>query len=356
MSETRQGGTRRRAGGGRDRHQSARVQAPRQPYIQRKIGTFNVLGEEGLSLIERNADEILKETGMEFRGDPEILDIFRDAGADVQGERVRFEPGMCRSIIQATAPRQYEQHARNAGNNVIVGGDNTVLCPVFGPPFVHNLDDGRRYATIEDFRNLVKIHHMIPEYHHSGGVVCEPVDLPANKRHLDMLYSHFKYSDRAIFGALIGAERAQDSVNMAKIVFGDFDSGLVSLVVDEEIFHHGFLEFPRCLVDVADSVPHRGTDRRRVVLEVEFLKEELPCGDGLLVIAQKQAALHILEVAADGEFVDEAQKAEQVPSRLSDHVESSHTVDPCPVCGADDPEPPHERDGIPRAQEVVCRS
>ena len=106
MSETRQGGTRRRAGGGRDRHQSARVQAPRQPYIQRKIGTFNVLGEEGLSLIERNADEILKETGMEFRGDPEILDILRDAGADVQGERVRFEPGMCRSIIQATAPRQ----------------------------------------------------------------------------------------------------------------------------------------------------------------------------------------------------------------------------------------------------------
>lgn len=221
MSETRQSGSRRRGGGGRERHQAGRVQAPRQPYINRKIGTFNVLNEEGLSLIERNADEILKETGMEFRGDPEILDIFRDAGADVQGERVRFEPGMCRSIIQATAPRQYEQHARNAENNVIVGGDNTVLCPVFGPPFVHNLDEGRRYATIEDFRNLVKIHHMIPEYHHSGGVVCEPVDLPANKRHLDMLYSHFKYSDRAVFGALIGAERAQDSVNMAKIVFGE---------------------------------------------------------------------------------------------------------------------------------------
>ena len=67
----------------------------RAPYINRWIGTFNVLDEEGLSLIEHNADILLKETGMNFTGDPEILDIFRHAGADVQGERVRFEPGMC---------------------------------------------------------------------------------------------------------------------------------------------------------------------------------------------------------------------------------------------------------------------
>ena len=58
-----------------------------------------------MSLIEENADLLLQETGMEFRDDPEILEIFREAGADVQGERVRFEPGMCRKLVQATAPR-----------------------------------------------------------------------------------------------------------------------------------------------------------------------------------------------------------------------------------------------------------
>jgi trimethylamine--corrinoid protein Co-methyltransferase len=36
-----------------------------------------------------------------------------------------------------------------------------------------------------------------------------------------MLYAHIRYSDRAFFGALIGEERAQDSVDMAKILFGD---------------------------------------------------------------------------------------------------------------------------------------
>lgn len=195
--------------------------APRIPYINRKITTYDILSEEGLSLIERNADTILKETGMEFRGDDEILDIFKQAGADVQGERVRFEPGMCRSIVQASAPSEYTQHARNPGNNVIIGGNNTVLAPVWGPPFVHDLDNGRRYATLDDFHKLVKLHAMLPTLHHSGGVICEPVDVPVNKRHLDMLLAHIRYSDRPFFGSLLGAERARDSVEMAKFLFGE---------------------------------------------------------------------------------------------------------------------------------------
>ncbi|WP_282610683.1 trimethylamine methyltransferase family protein [Pelagibius sp. Alg239-R121] len=222
-SRQSRGGSRGRTGGGRQARRASRLQASsvRAPYIQRKISTFDILSEEGLELIEHNADLILKDIGVEFRDDPEILELFRNAGADVSGELVRFEPGHCRSIIATSAPAQFKQHARNSENTIILGGSNTVLAPGWGPPFIHDLDEGRRYGTIEDFRKLIKICHMLPEYHHSGGVICEPVDLPANKRHLDMLASHFRYSDRAVFGALIGAERAQDSVNMAKIVFGE---------------------------------------------------------------------------------------------------------------------------------------
>ena len=201
--------------------QRAGAAAPRRPYINRKLAPYEILNEEGLSLIEANADKLLKEVGMEFHDDPEILQIFREAGADVQGTRVRFEPGMCRKIIQATAPREFQQHARNPANTVTIGGNNTVLCPAWGPPFVHDLDRGRRYATYGDFQDLIKIHQMIPHLHHSGGVVCEPVDLPANKRHLDMLYAHIRYSDRCFMGAFIGGARAQDAVDMARIVFGE---------------------------------------------------------------------------------------------------------------------------------------
>lgn len=174
-----------------------------------------------MCLIERNADIILRDVGMEFHDDPQLPALFGDAGADVDGVRVRFPPGLCRQIIRATAPSSFVQHARNPANNVTIGGDHSVLCPSFGPPFIHNLDEGRRYASLADFHKLVKIHQMIPWLHHSGGVVCEPVDIPVNKRHLDMQLGHFRFSDRACFGALIGGERARDSVAMAKILFGD---------------------------------------------------------------------------------------------------------------------------------------
>ncbi|MBT3556675.1 MAG: trimethylamine methyltransferase family protein [Rhodospirillales bacterium] len=211
----------RKSRGRKSRRVTGIDQTPPAPYIQRQIATYDILNEEGLCLIEENAETILQETGMEFVDDPEILEIFRDAGADVQGTRVRFEHGMCRGIIRSNAPAEYTQYARNLDKSVQIGGNNTVLAPGWGPPFVHDLDHGRRYGTLDDFQTFIKIHHMIPHLHHSGGVVCEPVELPANKRHLDMLYSHIKYSDRCFMGAFIGEERATDAVNMAKILFGD---------------------------------------------------------------------------------------------------------------------------------------
>ena len=95
-----------------------------------------------------------------------------------------------------------------------------VLVPTYGSPFIHNLDEGRRYATIEDFRNFVKLTYTSRTLHHGGGTLCEPVDLPVNKRHFEMVYSHIRYSDRAFMGSVTHPSRAQDSVDMARIVFG----------------------------------------------------------------------------------------------------------------------------------------
>jgi trimethylamine--corrinoid protein Co-methyltransferase len=213
-------GRRRRREGRAGQGGPAEPAVPRAPYIRRGIGTFDILSDEGCEIIERNADTILQEVGMEFRDDPEALALFKDAGAEVKGERVRFERGMCRKIIQATTPAKFTQHARNPANSVVIGGDNSLFAPTFGAPFVHDLDQGRRYATLEDFRNCVKVGQMIPALHHSGGVVSEPVDVPVSKRHLDMVYSHLRYSDKAFMGAVTAPERAEDTVEMAKIVFG----------------------------------------------------------------------------------------------------------------------------------------
>jgi trimethylamine--corrinoid protein Co-methyltransferase len=218
------GGRRAGRGGGREARQAARASgggAIRAPYVTRKLRPFEVLDEEALGIIEANADTVLQEVGIEFHDDTEALGIWRDAGAAVDGTRVRFPRGLLRRIIQDNAPAEFTQHARNPANNVRIGGDATVFAPAYGSPFIHNLDEGRRYATIEDFRNFVKLAYMSPSLHHSGGTICEPVDLPVNKRHLDMVASHIRYSDKAFMGSVTAPERAQDTVDMAKIAFGD---------------------------------------------------------------------------------------------------------------------------------------
>jgi trimethylamine---corrinoid protein Co-methyltransferase len=214
---------RTRRGGGREAKRAARTarSAVSVPYITRKIPCYEVLSEEGLAIIERNADTILEEIGIDFRDDAEALALFRAAGCDVQGERVHFPRGLARQLVQATAPREFTQHARNPARSVVIGGANTVFAPAYGSPFVRCLDQGRRYATIEDFRNFVKLAYQSTAIHHSGGTICEPVDLPVNKRHFEMVYSHMKWSDKPFMGSVTHPERALDTVEMAQRLFGD---------------------------------------------------------------------------------------------------------------------------------------
>ena len=229
------GGGKRRARGGAAARRASQAggEIVHLPYIRRKIAEFEILDEEAMSIIEGNADIILEEIGIEFRDDAEALSMWRDAGADVQGERVHFPKGLCRELMK-TVPSTFTQHARNPDRSVEIGGKNTVFAPVYGPPFVRDLEGVRRYATIEDFHNFVKMAYMAPAMHHSGGTVCEPVDIPVNKRHLDMVYSHIKYSDKPFMGSVTSPERAADTVEMAKIVFGeefvDNNCVLISLI------------------------------------------------------------------------------------------------------------------------------
>jgi len=190
------------------------------PYLTRTLQPFEVASDETLALIEYTADTVLEEVGIEVRDYPEALPIFKAGGAIIDGTRVRFPRGLCRQIVSSNAPATYVQHARNPLHNVVIGGNNTVFAPNYGSPFVHDLDNGRRYATLTDFQNFVKLTYMSPWLHHSGGTVCEPVDVPVSKRHLDMVYSHLKYSDKPFMGSVTAGSRAADSVELARIGFG----------------------------------------------------------------------------------------------------------------------------------------
>ncbi|MCB1333205.1 MAG: trimethylamine methyltransferase family protein [Roseivivax sp.] len=213
--------TRKRSGGGAARR-AERTATPVDTarFIERSIPNFELLNEEALERIEEAAETVLEEIGVVFANNPAALALWRDAGADVRGERVHIPRGLARRLCKS-APSRFTQHARNPARNVEIGGNSLVLAPVYGPPFVRDIGGGRRYATMADFEKFVKLAYLSRWLHHSGGTVCEPTDVPVNKRHLDMLKAHMVLSDKPFMGSVTEPSRAQDSVDMCGILFGE---------------------------------------------------------------------------------------------------------------------------------------
>ena len=96
----------------------------------------------------------------------------------------------------------------------------SVFAPIYGAPFVRDLKGGRRYGDMDSFSKLVKLAQMLPSLHHTGLVIVEQYDVPVSKRHLDMVYTHMRFTDKPHLGAITEMSRAQDSVDMAKILHG----------------------------------------------------------------------------------------------------------------------------------------
>ncbi len=215
----------------RDRQRAAAAAAPMQQIVH-SAPRFELLEASGLQRIHDESMRILRDLGIDFY-DEEARAILGAHGARVVGDTVFFDEATILKYV-AMAPSEFTQLARNPLNNVNIGGNRTVFAPVYGPPFVRDLDRGRREATLEDFHNFVKLTYISPWLHHSGGTIVEPTDEPVATRHLDMLYAHIKYSDKAFMGSVTDPVNAADSVKMAEIVFGEQaiarTPGLLSLI------------------------------------------------------------------------------------------------------------------------------
>ena len=203
----------------RSRASKSRVVATAAPYIKRNLPFFDPLDEVTLLKLEAQVDWIIQDIGIAFRDDPVALDIWRNAGAKVDGDIVRAPADWIRDLC-AKAPSEFTQLARNPEKSVVIGGNNQVFAPIYGAPFVRDVERGRRYGDMASFEDLLKLAYMHPNLHHTGLVICEPCDIPVSKRHLDMVYAHMTLSDKPHLGAITEMSRAQDSVDMAEILHG----------------------------------------------------------------------------------------------------------------------------------------
>ena len=194
------------------------------PYIRRVLPWYEVLDEEALTRLEAATDWLIENKGVAFRDDPESLALWKvaggkAAGVKIDGDVIRAPADWIRDLCRH-APSEFTQVARNPARSVVIGGANQVFAPMYGAPFVRDFAGGRRYGDLGAFEDLVRLSYLLPHLHHGGLVICEPCDVPVNKRHLDMLFAHMTLSDKPHLGAITEKSRAQDSVAMAEIVFG----------------------------------------------------------------------------------------------------------------------------------------
>ena len=200
----------------RERQAAAATQSITQPI--NRLPVYELVDEAALHQIHNASLTILEEIGIDFY-DEEALAILAAHGAVVKESTVFFDRKLIERTVRS-APAQFTQLARNPERSVQIGGNHVTFAPVYGPPYVYDLARGRREATLTDFENFVKLTYLSPYLHHSGGTVVEPTDLPTHTRHLDMVYSHLRYSDKPFMGSVTSGPNAQDSVRMAEIVFG----------------------------------------------------------------------------------------------------------------------------------------
>jgi trimethylamine---corrinoid protein Co-methyltransferase len=190
MSETQH-----RRGGGRDSRRALRA-APMLafPTLVREIPTYQMVPDEAVELIHDESMKILEEVGCEFRDD-EAISMWKAAGADVQGTRVRVDRALLMELV-GKIPSEFTLNARNPERTVKVGGKNTVFVPMYGAPYVRGLDGERRYGSLEDLNNLHKLAQMAPALHSASSIICEPMEVPVPKRHLHIINSALTYSDK----------------------------------------------------------------------------------------------------------------------------------------------------------------
>lgn len=209
-----------RGGGGREGRRGLRAALPAPlPALKRAIPVYEIVPDEAIELIHEASLKILEEVGCEFRDD-EAIAMWKAAGADVRDTRVRIDRGLLMDLV-AQVPPEFTLHARNPARSVRVGGDNTIFVPMYGAPYVRGLDGERRYGSLEDLNAFHKLASMAPALHSSSSIICEPMEIEVPKRHLHIVQSALRFSDKPFMGIVTSRERAEDTMAMAAIAFGE---------------------------------------------------------------------------------------------------------------------------------------
>jgi trimethylamine--corrinoid protein Co-methyltransferase len=175
--------------------------------------------QDRLEAIHDTALRVIEELGIKVLND-EAREIFRTAGARVDEKTllVKIDRELVANALES-APSEFVLHGRTAECNVTLGGDHVAFVPVGGAPHISDLDRGKRPATLEDTRNIIRLSEHFDVIHLQSPNV-ESQDIPVHLRHYQVTESQLSLSRKPFFIFARGSAQVEDSFAMTRIAYG----------------------------------------------------------------------------------------------------------------------------------------
>ena len=179
---------------------------------------FRVLSDDQVERVYLGALEVLATTGALVHSD-KALELFRQGGAQVNGNLVRIPPGMVKNAL-STTPEQIIMAGRDRSKRMILGKDNIYYgtgsdCPFILDPYT---DERRRY-TYQDVYNAAKIADALPniDFHMSLGLTS---DVPIGTYDRHQFMAMLEGTTKPFVITAVDGEGLADQYKMACAVVG----------------------------------------------------------------------------------------------------------------------------------------
>ncbi len=182
---------------------------------------YQILTQAEIEKIHETSLRIMENVGVVFSYEP-AREVLKKHGAKVEGQTVLFPKVLVEEKLK-TVPSSFTLCGRNPEKNVEINTEDTCYAGPYGAPYVQDLDNGRRFGTLDDFIKIVKLVNDLPHFDVQSHISCEPNDIDAAIRHNAMTYYTLKYSDKPLMGSVLGYEAAKQSIEMAAIAHGGLD-------------------------------------------------------------------------------------------------------------------------------------
>ena len=175
---------------------------------------LEVISDDEFEGIHRATLKLLEETGVVFHHEA-VLSLFKDHGAVVEDNLVKLPQKLVEDSIKL-APRKFKWRARNDERSMVMGEDPLVQ-PAAGPVYVHDMDEGRRPGTLQDYANLQKIYQSQDAFDLVGMIPCEPSEIGQDCKHLYLMLEILRHTDKPLNGFMTTGDQARAQLDMTEI-------------------------------------------------------------------------------------------------------------------------------------------